>query len=401
MVTQSDGPSYENAQPASTDFINTQNVIAGPENNQINNDDNNSNTYSTNNYDSANTLDPNMTIATANSFDQASIIKASINAAANSIVNTVVSSLDLKSLSSTTSTDTPRPLTNGQSITLYPQGGGGTETPIIYINGIDMSSDQAQQEGQILANITNRPVDAIYQKTDLTLTKVEGGVWGGITSVGGGTVTTLFGAGIGSAIAPGPGTIIGGIVGFFTGFFATATSLAPIEVKALLKNDEASKTEAGKILNQLGDTNSNNQVHVVAYSQGAAITAQTLSKLKDQLKNQYGEGAANKMMSRINVLSLGGAANIGDFPKEVNVVSAYRQKDVVSQYLGDNSNGLEGFEFDLKPHLYYLSDPNVRYDIIPRWLKGELKRGKVSPLPNNSAIEYPSVQFRYSPVTDK
>lgn len=79
------------------------------------------------------------------------------------------------------------------------------------------------------------------------------------------------------------------------------------------------------------------------------------------------------MLARVQVLTLGGAANANDFPPAVNVTSIAHQTDIVSQYFGANRAAFgrgdlgdfvnfirEGF--GMRQHLNYLganSNPEV------------------------------------------
>lgn len=58
--------------------------------------------------------------------------------------------------------------------------------------------------------------------------------------------------------------------------------------------------------------------------------------VEQELVRRHGSATANQMLARVQVMTLGGAANANDFPAAVNVTSIAHRSDIVSQYFGAN-----------------------------------------------------------------
>ncbi len=148
-----------------------------------------------------------------------------------------------------------------------------------------------------------------------------------------------------------------------------------------LQNPPAAQTQANLILSQLAN-HPNGPVRVIGYSQGAAISAEALRRVEQELVQRYGSATANQILARVQVLTLGGAANANDFPAAVNVTSIAHRSDIVSQYFGANREALgrgnagdfvnfvkDGF--GLPQHLNYFSmDGNPGNPEVARQVQG-------------------------------
>ncbi len=173
------------------------------------------------------------------------------------------------------------------------------------------------------------------------------------------------------------------ILGRMTRYLAEATAdprTADWAKRNALQNPPAARTQADRILSQLASP-SNEPVYVVGYSQGAAISAQALRMVEQELVQRHGSATANQMLARVQVLTLGGAANANDFPAAVNVTSIAHRGDIVSQYFGANREALgrgnagdfvnfvkDGF--GLPQHLnYFAMDGNPGNPEVARWIQ--------------------------------
>lgn len=237
-------------------------------------------------------------------------------------------------------------LSNGEITTAFPPGGDNGQPHTIYINGINGDPEGTLGEAQRIANLTGAPVDRIYQQSSIA------------------NVALREAAVLAARIA---------ILGPFGGFGVTLAR-ARADLMKKLENPQAAATAANQIIRQLGSPDSSTEVRLVGYSQGATISAQALRLVNQQLSQRYGAATAEKMMSRVNVLSVGGAARRTDFPKGVQLTQLYNKYDVVSQFFGDNRTPLfQSLRLGkdiLKPHSYF--NDQAALNVIAQWQQGRL-----------------------------
>ncbi len=235
---------------------------------------------------------------------------------------------------------------NGTVSNLTPSNSKSGGNPIIYINGIEEWAGLSQSQGQTLADNSGSNVTNIYQQSTIGNVAINELATLAARAVAGG----LFGN-IGDEIKQIRADLVG-----------------------QLQNPQAASVAAQQIISQLGSPDSTSQVHLVGYSQGGQISAESLKLVQQQLTSQYGADTANQMLSRVHVLTLGGAATRSDFPSSVDFTEVYHKDDLVSQVFGDNKTSILGDVFHglgLAPHLTYFSDPNT-LSLINKWQAGQV-----------------------------
>lgn len=245
-----------------------------------------------------------------------------------------------------------RALANGQMQTVMPSSGDNGQAHTIYINGIGTSDAGALNQGQYFANNGKAPVDVVYQHStiaDVALSEL-------------GTMAARI-------------AVLGPFIGF-----STALANARADVMKKLQNPAAANAAASQIMSQLGTPSNTNQVRLIGYSQGAAITTQALKQVSKQLTAQYGKTTADQMMSRINVFSMGGAARRSDYPPTIQLTQVFHKHDIVSQFFGDDntsilsdlSRGTHIFD----SHTNYMSDPNFQ-KAFTDWQQGKVNNQNI------------------------
>jgi hypothetical protein len=288
---------------------------------------------------------------------------------------------------------------NGKIYRVSAPGVNPNSQPLVFVNGINTDTKTAQDSAAQLSKITGKPVDLVYNNSDPavgakktldhfvneakqqaskdydnfnllqkagyeTAAVAANQASGGLSHLTGKDIYTnqkitqeIQRVGLGSDVA------------------------AEWAKNNTLHNPPAAQALANNLLSQL-KANPAKPVNVVAYSQGGAI----LSKAVQYLKNN---GVSDKDISRLNILTLGAAANVRDF-QNAKVLSLSHEHDVVPQYFGDlrgsfgrNVNPLELGSlltkgFGLEQHLNYLpgqasdtskGDPQIA-NLIQRWLNG-------------------------------
>lgn len=243
-------------------------------------------------------------------------------------------------------------LKNGNEVTAYPTNGNNNAPHTIYINGIEEWPGLATGQGQSLANSAGVPVDTIYQHSTI-----------------GSVAINELGSLIGSALA-------GGI-------FGVGKSLANLRSELIqkLQNPVAAGKAADQIISQLGTPDSKSEARLVGYSQGAAISAEALKMVSSKLTKQYGADTAASMLSRVHVLTVGGAAKRSEFPPQIELTQLYHKHDIVSQFFGDNSTPLLGDVLKgggLLPHLSYFTSDKKALDVMSQWQQGTIQNKDVA-----------------------
>ncbi len=247
------------------------------------------------------------------------------------------------------STATAPSVSNGDVRTFSPAGGDNGAPHTIYINGINGTPDSSAGEAQSIANSTGTSVDDVYNQSTISNVSLE-------ESLLLAARTALF------------------------GFGGDSISKIRADLKNELQNPAAATSAANDIISQLGTPDNTNDVHLVGYSQGAAISSEALNMVSQQLTSQYGAAVANQMLSHVHVLTLGGAASRTDFPASVDLTQVYHQKDPVAQFFGDNKTPIweditNGTNI-LKPHQYF-NDP-AALNVIAQWQQGGISNQDVT-----------------------
>ncbi|MGQ9897013.1 MAG: lipase family protein [Acidobacteriota bacterium] len=212
--------------------------------------------------------------------------------------------------------------------------------PVIVVNGIATPFSGAAGLAQEMSRMTGRPVEMVYNNSDpvvaagMSLThharQARARAEADYDKL---PLPLRFTMNIVS-----PASREAFILGRTTRYLAEATvnpATADWVKRNALQNPPAAQTQANMILSQLASY-PNDPVHIIGYSQGAAISAEALRMVERELVRQHGVATANQMLSRVQVLTLGGAANANDFPAAVNVTSIAHQSDIVGQYFGAN-----------------------------------------------------------------
>ncbi len=278
---------------------------------------------------------------------------------------------------------------NGTVHRVKAPGGINPGPPVIVVNGINTTLGNTALEGargfaREMSQMTGRSVELVYNNSDAAV--------GAGVSLGHETRRARARAEadynalppqMRSYIETVPGGRESYILGRTTRYLAEATTdprTADWAKRNALQNPPAAQTQANMILSQLANY-PNDLVRVIGYSQGAAISAQALRMVEQELVRRHGPATANQMLARVQVLTLGGAANANDFPAAVNVTSIAHQGDVVSQYFGANREAFgrgnagdfvnfvkDGF--GLPQHLnYFPVDGNPGNPEVARWVQ--------------------------------
>lgn len=71
------------------------------------------------------------------------------------------------------------------------------------------------------------------------------------------------------------------------------------------------------------------ELKIVCHSQGSAITSDALSLSRKMLCEKLGEKKASEMMSKVEVIAFGGAADKGKYPKDIKLVNVVNPADPV------------------------------------------------------------------------
>lgn len=240
--------------------------------------------------------------------------------------------------------------------------------PVIVVNGIMTPFSGAASLAQEVSRVTGRPVEMVYNNSDPA-------VAAGIALAHHARQARARAEAdynnlplpVRLAMGLNPANREAFILGRTTRYLAEATvnpATADWVKRNTLQNPPAAQTQANMILSQL-ENYPNSPVRVVGYSQGAAISAEALRLVERHLVQQHGRAVADQMLARVQVLTLGGAANANDYPSAVNVTSIAHQTDIVGQYFGANRDAFgrgdigdfvnfirEGF--GMRQHLNYL-----------------------------------------------
>ncbi|MFQ3583164.1 MAG: hypothetical protein SNJ67_13460 [Chloracidobacterium sp.] len=240
--------------------------------------------------------------------------------------------------------------------------------PVIVVNGISTPFSGASRLAQEVSRVTGRPVEMVYNNSDPAV--AAGVTLAHHTRQARARAEADYNnlpLPVRLAIGINPANREAFILGRTARYVAEAAvnpATADWTKRNALQNPPAAQTQANLILSQL-ENYPNSPVRVVGYSQGAAISAEALRLVEQHLARQHGQAAANQMLARVQVMTLGGAANANDFPAAVNVTSIAHQTDIVSQYFGANRSAFgrgnvgdfvnfirEGF--GVRQHLNYL-----------------------------------------------
>ncbi|QUV99605.1 hypothetical protein J8C02_09285 [Chloracidobacterium sp. MS 40/45] len=212
--------------------------------------------------------------------------------------------------------------------------------PVIVVNGISTPFAGATSFAQEMSRMTGRPVEMVYNNSDPA---VAAGVSLAHHSRQARTRAEADYNNLPLAVRVAmniisPANREAFILGRTARYLAEATvnpATADWTKRNALQNPPAAQTQANMILSQLAN-HPNDPVRVIGYSQGAAISAEALRMVEQELVRRHGSATANQMLARVQVMTLGGAANANDFPAAVNVTSVAHQSDIVSQYFGAN-----------------------------------------------------------------
>jgi hypothetical protein len=229
---------------------------------------------------------------------------------------------------------------NGHSYRISAEGVNPKGTPIIFVNGVNTDLATAKQSAAELSRITGRPVDLTYNGSD--------------PKTGGQATVDHFrreGEAEYERATPGFVRVFDqdyishrNQAGIANAINAASSEKGPDWAKKnILENPPAATAAANNILNQLNATEgSQAPVRVVGYSQGGSITAEALRQVNTHLTNTVGADKAKQMMSRVNVMTLGGASNRQDYANAnvTNFRAITHDTDIISQYLGENRAAL-------------------------------------------------------------
>jgi len=212
--------------------------------------------------------------------------------------------------------------------------------PVIVVNGISTPFAGATYLAQEMSRMTGRPVEMVYNNSDPAVAagvslahharQARARAEADYNSL---PLAVRVAMNIVS-----PANREAFILGRTTRYLAEAAvnpATADWVKRNALQNPPAAQTQANMILSQLANY-PNEPVRVIGYSQGAAISAEALRLVERELVRQHGRDVANQMLARVQVLTLGGAADADDFPAAVNVTSIAHRSDIVSQYFGAN-----------------------------------------------------------------
>lgn len=155
---------------------------------------------------------------------------------------------------------------------------------LFYVNGILTKSDSAEKQAKETANLVGKPVTLLYNPTE----------------------------------------------GFLNDVVESALQVMNIDNKKSTVNDTSEKfyqtLKGGK------------ELKVVAHSQGAAITAQALTKVEKRLLSENSPTEVKNMLKKVTVVTMGGAASKADFPSNVNLIERKHSGDIVPK-LAENPGG--------------------------------------------------------------
>jgi hypothetical protein len=251
--------------------------------------------------------------------------------------------------------------------------------PVVVVNGINTTFTDATRLAQEASRLTGRPAELVYNNSDPA---VAAGVALGLERQLARALAEADYNNLPPALRPADREAF--ILGRTTRYLAEAAgnpATADRIKRNVLQNPPVAQETANSILRNLAEY-PNERVPVLVYSQGAAINAETFRLVERELVRQYGRDVANQMLARVQVLTLGGAADADDFPAAVNVTSIAHQGDSVSQYFGANRDALgrgnvgdffnfvrEGF--GIPQHTNYLGpngDPEVAR-LVQDWIQ--------------------------------
>jgi hypothetical protein len=231
---------------------------------------------------------------------------------------------------------------NGMAYRITAPGVNGKGMPVIFINGINTGPTRASQEAAGISKFTGRPVDLIYNASDLgialgnTVDHVQGKAGRQFDRSQPHNISheSRYGRDFEKTFAIGR-ALFSAIPDKSTAAWAKNNAL---------NNPPAAVTAAAKIYDQLVQTDkSGATVRLVGFSQGANILQIALRKVRDELANdpRYKNRVA-AMMARVQVMTLGGAANFDDFKRSgvKNVTAAAHKNDIVAQIFGVNPDRL-------------------------------------------------------------
>ncbi len=207
--------------------------------------------------------------------------------------------------------------------------------PVIVVNGVNTKFADAMNFAQDMSRMTGRPAELVYNNSDPAV--AAGVSLGRERQLARARAEADYNP---SDVPPADreAFILGRTARYLAEAAANPATADRIKQNEL-HNPPAAQTQANMILSQL--TNYPNEpVRVIGYSQGAAISAEALRLVERELVRQHGRDVANQMLARVQVLTLGGAADADDFPAAVNVTSIAHQGDSVSQYFGANRDAL-------------------------------------------------------------
>ena len=205
--------------------------------------------------------------------------------------------------------------------------------PVTVINGINTRFADATRLAQEASRLTGRPAELVYNNSDPA---VAAGVALGLERQLARALAEADYNNLPPALRPADREAF--ILGRTTRYLAEAAAnpaTADRIKRNVLQNPPAAQEAANRILTHLAEY-PNERVPVLVYSQGAAINAETLRLVERELVRLQGPARANQTLARVQVLTLGGAADADDFPAAVNVTSIAHQGDSVSQYFGAN-----------------------------------------------------------------
>jgi pimeloyl-ACP methyl ester carboxylesterase len=217
---------------------------------------------------------------------------------------------------------------------------GENGPPIITINGI-MQADAVETVAAPLSRLTERNVLLVFNASSLAAT------FDGVATpktAAAGALGALTGFKIDWL-----STVAGGVLGAAGELLANAPERMRV---GQLTNPPAAAQLAEQVIGQLRD--GDQPVNLVAYSQGATITAGALHLLQQHPRYLSGD------LSRIRVLTLGGSAKPKDFPPEVRVSILNHASDPVPGTFGPGGSGVGGVEKVVRSQFLY-NDPFAQH----------------------------------------
>jgi hypothetical protein len=210
--------------------------------------------------------------------------------------------------------------------------------PVVVVNGINTTFTDATRLAQEVSRLTGRPAELVYNNSDPA---VAAGVSLGrereLARARAEADYNNLHPNVRVAISR-EDFILGRTARYLAEAAANPATADRIKQNEL-HNPPAAQEAANRILTHLAEY-PNERVPVLVYSQGAAISAEALRLVERELVRQHGRDVANQMLARVQVLTLGGAADADDFPAAVNVTSIAHRNDIVSQYFGANRDAL-------------------------------------------------------------